>query len=171
MKKTLLFAALLSGTVAANAWQQQAKTVIVSGKPAIPQLLQLYYNVKDALVNSEAELTASTAAQLAQAVNAINVSSLNASEQKSFTIVKTGILKEAGQIAATRNLKQQRDYFKTLSESFYQLIDKADQAGITAYRQYCPMQKAYWLSNEQAIKNPYYGKQMLNCGKVTETIK
>jgi hypothetical protein len=29
----------------------------------------------------------------------------------------------------------------------------------------------YWLSSEAVIKNPYYGKAMLTCGKVTETIK
>ena len=28
-----------------------------------------------------------------------------------------------------------------------------------------------WLSEEQAIKNPYYGSSMLTCGKITETIK
>jgi len=32
------------------------------------------------------------------------------------------------------------------------------------------MKKAVWLSNEKAIKNPYYGSQMLTCGKVVETI-
>ncbi|RYF82932.1 MAG: DUF3347 domain-containing protein, partial [Chitinophagaceae bacterium] len=36
---------------------------------------------------------------------------------------------------------------------------------------YCPMKKALWLSNEKAIKNPYYGSAMLTCGKVTETIE
>jgi hypothetical protein len=33
------------------------------------------------------------------------------------------------------------------------------------------MKKMYWLSSEAAIKNPYYGKMMLTCGSVTETIK
>jgi hypothetical protein len=33
------------------------------------------------------------------------------------------------------------------------------------------MKKAYWLSPDKAIKNPYYGSAMLTCGKVTETIQ
>jgi len=33
------------------------------------------------------------------------------------------------------------------------------------------MKKTYWLSNEAAIKNPYYGNAMLNCGNVTDTMK
>jgi hypothetical protein len=39
------------------------------------------------------------------------------------------------------------------------------------YQQYCPMKKAAWLSNESAVKNPYYGSSMLTCGNVTDTIK
>jgi hypothetical protein len=38
------------------------------------------------------------------------------------------------------------------------------------YQAYCPMKKANWLSNDKAIKNPYYGSAMLTCGKVVETI-
>jgi len=30
---------------------------------------------------------------------------------------------------------------------------------------------ANWLSTENGVKNPYYGSQMLNCGKTIETIK
>ena len=39
------------------------------------------------------------------------------------------------------------------------------------YQQYCPMAKAYWLSDNATVKNPYYGKSMLTCGKVSETLK
>ena len=33
------------------------------------------------------------------------------------------------------------------------------------------MKKAYWLSNDITIKNPYFGGTMRDCGKVTNTIK
>jgi len=33
------------------------------------------------------------------------------------------------------------------------------------------MKDAYWLSNETAIKNPYYGSRMLTCGSVKDTLK
>ncbi len=39
------------------------------------------------------------------------------------------------------------------------------------YYQYCPMKDSNWLSKEETIKNPYYGAQMLSCGKTVETIK
>jgi hypothetical protein len=37
--------------------------------------------------------------------------------------------------------------------------------------QYCPMKKAYWLSDVSAIKNPYYNdKMMTTCGRVAATL-
>ena len=56
----------------------------------------------------------------------------------------------------------------------YELI-KVSRPAETVYYQHCPMaddgKGANWLSKESAIKNPYYGSQMLSCGKTVETIK
>ena len=43
--------------------------------------------------------------------------------------------------------------------------------GDPIYQAYCPMKKAYWLSSQKDIKNPYFGNAMLTCGEVTETIQ
>jgi Cu(I)/Ag(I) efflux system membrane fusion protein len=41
------------------------------------------------------------------------------------------------------------------------------------YKEYCPMafdnKGAYWLSESEEIRNPYFGKSMLTCGEVTTT--
>jgi hypothetical protein len=33
------------------------------------------------------------------------------------------------------------------------------------------MKKAAWLSETEEIRNPYFGNDMLECGKVTATLK
>jgi len=48
---------------------------------------------------------------------------------------------------------------------------KTFKTNTTVYRQYCPMKKQYRLNASANIPNPYYGKKMQDCGKVTETIK
>ena len=62
----------------------------------------------------------------------------------------------------------------SLSKNMYELIKVAKPAE-TVYYQFCPMANdgkgANWLSKENGIKNPYYGSQMLTCGKTVETIK
>jgi len=56
----------------------------------------------------------------------------------------------------------------------YDLI-KTTKPETPVYYQHCPMANggkgANWLSKENAVKNPYYGSQMLTCGKTVETIK
>lgn len=32
------------------------------------------------------------------------------------------------------------------------------------------MKKTYWISDEKKIRNPYYGKEMPDCGNITKTI-
>lgn len=34
---------------------------------------------------------------------------------------------------------------------------------------WCPMKKVHWLQNGDAIKNPYYGTEMIDCGEVQRT--
>ena len=57
----------------------------------------------------------------------------------------------------------------------FSLLKQADLRNAGIYRQYCPMafndKGAYWLSDETDIKNPYFGKKMLECGEVTDTLK
>jgi Cu(I)/Ag(I) efflux system membrane fusion protein len=42
------------------------------------------------------------------------------------------------------------------------------------YRQYCPMafdgDGAYWISDEEEIRNPYLPENMLRCGEVVERL-
>jgi hypothetical protein len=77
---------------------------------------------------------------------------------------------DANSIAGNKDLAKQRTAFQTLSESVITLT-RASKPSKPAYIAYCPMKKAYWISAEQGVKNPYYGSTMLTCGKVTETIK
>ena len=77
---------------------------------------------------------------------------------------------DAKNISETQDIKKQRELFKSLSKNTYELI-KVSKFTEPVYYQYCPMQDANWLSKESNIKNPYYGSQMLTCGKTVETIK
>ena len=81
---------------------------------------------------------------------------------------------DAEHIADTKDASHQRDHFMPLSENMYALI-KVSKNETEAYYQHCPMANegkgANWLSIESEIKNPYYGSEMLKCGRVVEVIK
>lgn len=81
---------------------------------------------------------------------------------------------DAEHIEETKDVGHQRDHFTKLSKNMYALIKVSKQES-PIYYQNCPMYNngkgANWLSKESAVKNPYYGSQMLTCGKTVETIK
>jgi hypothetical protein len=73
------------------------------------------------------------------------------------------IAKQADTVAAAKNIKAAREAFKPLSDSLIKYLGDNKVKGV--YREaYCPMAKASWLQTEKQIRNPYYGKEMLECG-------
>lgn len=144
---------------------------VKAANPSLTQLLSLYYDVKNALVNSDAGTASAKAADFVKVINNVDMSTLSADEHKAFMPLQGKLSADAAAIAKSADLKAQRETFKTFSNNIYTLAKAVKLSDTPVYQQYCPMQKSYWLSGEAAVKNPYYGKQMLTCGKVTETIK
>jgi len=127
------------------------------------QLLSSYLNIKNALVTGDANSAGSNVDQFLRTANAID-----------FKVISEGNLhilsKDAGNISATKDLKKQREYFANLSSNMATIAKSFKLSDKPVYVQYCPMQKASWLSSEKQIRNPYYGSSMLTCGEVTETL-
>ena len=70
--------------------------------------------------------------------------------------------------------ERQRQAFSVLSSSVYTMLKNADLKNAGVYHEYCPMafndKGAFWLSEESEIKNPYFGKKMLECGEVKDSM-
>lgn len=81
----------------------------------------------------------------------------------------------AEKISCTNNLAFQRKDFTALSMDLIAFIKSSPIKNGVIYVQHCPMANkgdgGDWLSTEKEIKNPYYGSEMLECGRVTEEIK
>jgi hypothetical protein len=141
-----------------------AVTVMLFGYSASAQntktILDNYLSVKNALVNSDSK-TASEAVEILYK----NIKSENDFSKKEDLLKAVDKLNKAG------NLEKQRAAFSEVSDIMWKLVETSDQINQPVYYQYCPMKKAYWLSTEKEIKNPYYGASMLTCGKVSETKK
>lgn len=132
-----------------------------------------YFELKDALIKSDATIVATKAATLLKAINAIKMETLG-DNHMAYMKVENELKLHAEHISESKDIAHQRDHFSSLSTVVYQLI-KITKANTTVYYDYCPMYNegkgANWLSKDAAIKNPYYGSMMLTCGKVQETIK
>jgi len=124
-------------------------------------VLPSYFKLKDALVAGNAKNVSAVAADLSK-----QLEGLSAPEAKEAAT-------HAAAVAKAKTLEDQRVRFAALSESLYRFT-KTNSPSSLVYYQHCPMYNkgkgANWLSNEKAIRNPYYGDQMLTCGSVVETL-
>jgi hypothetical protein len=115
--------------------------------------LDHYMVIKNALVRSDLKAT-QTAAK--------SMMSINSNEDIAATLTA---------IATTDDIANQRSYFSKLTQVMDESVEINESAG-KVYKQFCPMAfnntGGYWLSTEKEIRNPYYGDQMLKCGRVVE---
>lgn len=157
----------------AASMETTAKAGSADADPLKP-VLDAYYAVKDALVSSDGNAASAKATNLVKAMKAVDMGKLATDQHNVWMKVMAGLDSDAANIAKTKDVAIQRDHFSSLSENMYKLI-KSAKPSQTVYYQHCPMAKegkgANWLSQVSAVKNPYYGAQMLNCGKTTETLK
>lgn len=140
----------------------------------LTKVFDSYFALKDALVKSDGNLAAAKAKDLNSSIQAVKMEKLTTEEHQVFMAVMKDLSFDVGHITETKDMDLQRSHFTTLSDNIYKLI-KVSQQQTPVYYQHCPMydngKGANWLSKESAIKNPYYGSQMLTCGKTVETIK
>ena len=137
-----------------------------------------YYQLKDAFVASDAAKADAAAQKLIASNDSLKThlqtDSTHGTELIGF-LDSVGIGSQGIMATNDPSTEKKRIPFETVSNAMFGLINKAQLKNAGVYRQYCPMafndKGAYWLSNETEIKNPYFGKKMLECGEVTDTLK
>jgi len=133
-----------------------------------------YFLLKDALVKSDGVSASAVSKDMLVSLNDVKMNELSMDVHMVWMKVMKDLKTESNIISETQDVKKQRSSFTTLSKNMYELI-KAAKYESPVYYQFCPMANggkgANWLSKENAVKNPYYGSQMMTCGKTVETIK
>lgn len=127
-------------------------------------LFHAYLDIKDAFVSGDAVTASIKAGYFLKVLNETDSNSISQGNRNALS-------KQSGSIAGFRDIKNQRESFQSLSANMYLVVKSSKLSVSPIYYAYCPMKKAYWLSSEAVIKNPYYGSSMLTCGKVEETLK
>jgi len=131
-----------------------------ASQPArLKPLLLTYYGIKNSLVEGKTTVTADSARSFARQLNGL-----------SYLLLSEGnievLLKDATAVADAKSIEKQRAAFANLSMNMKALAEHLKLSDSTVYLQYCPMKKAWWLSEDKTIRNPYYGAAMLSCGEV-----
>ena len=145
-------------------------------KSQFAPVLSAYYGVKDALVADNAQLAATNAKAMKAALSKVDTKSWTAKDRNMYEPLAKKMETGAGSIGDNAaKIAEQRNQFESLSTNLFSVTKALKVNSEAAYWQFCPMANegkgAYWLSKENKVKNPYYGKSMLTCGSVKETLK
>ncbi|QQL50390.1 DUF3347 domain-containing protein [Mucilaginibacter ginkgonis] len=160
--KYLFIALLLFAGISRTNAQQPAD--------AANKMLTAYYGLKNALVADNTAEAKTQAKELLANISTFPADKLDAAQLKNWNTYKEKLEFDSRHISETAAIAHQREHFESLSKNMYQVVSALKLNNAAVYYQFCPMKKATWLSETAAIKNPYFGKQMLTCGKTTETI-
>lgn len=190
MKKTFLILSIISLAISCKNKEEEKETTATEPKVNtgyiysdsfnlnINNTLNAYYSLKDAFVASDTVKVNAAGAELKTLLENLKLDEV----QKNDTLGFSSINGRPGDVAAEisgmlgeKELEKKRESFEMISNAFYDMVRVIKPTGAVIYYQYCPMafdnKGAYWLSNADSIRNPYYGKKMLTCGEVKETLK
>ena len=157
--------------------QMQMQMQLVESTPEfnahMESVLERYFDLKDALVLSDAQSASELADNYLTEVSEVNAESLNQESAAlwiSFSEIITNSTKE---LIPLEDVDDQRYHFEYISEAMIEMVDTFRPIGYEIYHQSCPMVRggsADWLSREEQIANPYHGDRMLRCGEVIRRI-
>ena len=145
-----------------------------SVKTQISNTLAHYYQIKDALVAGNDGDASKHAKAFRKILELVDIKKMTSEQHSFFMPLQKKLDYDAEHIKGSPNIEHMREHLVSFSDNMFLLVKSFNATnGATVYLAHCPMYNkgANWLSSEEAIKNPYYGKQMLTCGKVTETLK
>lgn len=132
-------------------------------------IVSAYLDLKNALTVDKADSAAIAAAGLSRAINGDHTFSGSLIEV--WKRYQPELSRETIAIAKAKDIASQRERFKALSADMYNLLKAVNVYPRDLYYDYCPMAKAYWISEKASIVNPYEGLMMPTCGSVKDTLK
>ena len=138
---------------------------------AINNVYKSYLGIKNALATDNSKAANEEAKKFTAALKDVPVSSMDAKQKATWTKYAEKLRYDGDHISESTAIDHQREHFGSLSSNMYEVVKAFQTNDMVLYKQYCPMEKKSWLSESSAIKNPYLGKKMLDCGMTKETMQ
>ncbi|WP_424002319.1 efflux RND transporter periplasmic adaptor subunit [Maribacter sp. IgM3_T14_3] len=136
----------------------------------LKEALKVYFDFKDALVESNSINSTLLAEKLYKALVLVNQTGMDNNLQGNIKSALTSLVI----IEKSKDLEKNRLEFKNLSNAIIFISSQITDYGNPIYIQHCPMADnntgGDWLSLDKAIKNPYFGDKMLTCGSIIKVI-
>lgn len=144
-------------------------------KGDLSQILNNYFAMVESLVKDDASTTADESDKLTASLKSFSANNLSEEEQNEVNEIMESAIENAEHIAENADkIDHQREHLVSLSTDIKDLIAIVGTSQ-KLYEDFCPMANdnngAIWISNIEAISNPYMGSKMPTCGKVNRVIE
>jgi hypothetical protein len=137
----------------------------------INQMMSLYFDMKNALVNNDGTMVKIKANKLFHLLATDPGKGLDRDQMLFLADHLEDLMNNCEGMCYTIDRSEQRPYFARLTKTLYDLVKGLKINTTTIYMQYSPANNAYWMSETLAIKNPYYTyKDWATDGKTTEIL-
>ncbi|MFA5193223.1 MAG: efflux RND transporter periplasmic adaptor subunit [Verrucomicrobiia bacterium] len=121
----------------------------------IPSVLAHYAKIQTALAGDSLAGVTEAAQTIAKLVT-----------DDPMKMLPAAVASQAGAVADVKDIATARDRFKILSASLIEYLERENVQTGQYVEVYCDMAKASWLQMDRKNRNPYYGKEMIECGEI-----
>ena len=140
----------------------------------LTDVYEAYLDMKNAFVETDAEKVSAEAKDVIAALENVNMGLLKGDAHMAWMDQLNNLNRNIEIISNSSDIAEQRTAFSRFNLAFYKSV-KLFGLDEKAYFQYCPManndQGAYWFSEIEEIRNPYFGDMMMACGENREIIE
>jgi membrane fusion protein, copper/silver efflux system len=144
-------------------------------KSNLEKLFHIYFDLKNALADDAPDQAREHGRKLKEQLSDVGKHSLDGEHHMFWMDRYEDIEESIEKLVDALDMSAMRVHFEPLSEAFIETARTLGAIGQTWYVAFCPMvdgdRGAYWLSEFEQIKNPYFGDMMLRCGEVRETLR
>jgi len=123
-----------------------------------------YFEIHKNLSSDIGEGNVDLANKILPLVSELKKSEMPVEHKEHFISIPDNLEKALKMLGSAKDIKSQREAYKELSKPMSMWATMAKPADI--YVAYCSMKPGSWLQQNDDIRNPYYGSEMLKCGEI-----
>ncbi len=139
-------------------------------KMALEPLIVSYINLQTELANDNFAASKKQVKSIKSNLEKVDMKFFKKESHDIWMQFANNIENSISQMENAKNIENIRKSFLNLSVTYVTLVDVFGPFSKKLYVVNCPMANnnkgADWLSFEKEVRNPYYGKSMLTCGKI-----
>ncbi len=149
--------------------------VEMKARQALTPVYDAYFNVQMSLAKDDFKKAKEAGSALSSSVKKVDTSAFSHAGHKRWMELSKKISEHAAKLSSAEDIKTAREDFIKLSGAVIELHDLFGHAAErNYYLTYCPMAQegagTYWLQTEDIVWNSIYGKMMLRCGSIQDTL-